>query len=80
MHVLVAGDRGYLGAVIVPFLHHAGHAVIGLDAGWYDACDFGPPPSGYEQRTGDFRDVHPDEPVGVDAVVNVAAISNDPDG
>ena len=80
MRVLVAGDRGYLGAVIVPHLQQADHDVIGLDAGWYDGCDFGPPPSGYEQRTGDIRDVRPDELVGIDAVVNLAAISNDPVG
>ena len=80
MRVLVAGDRGYLGAVIVPFLQRAGHEVVGLDAGWYDGCDFGAPPSDYEQRTGDIRDVQPDELAGLDAVVNLAAISNDPVG
>ena len=80
MRVLVAGDRGYLGAVIVPFLQKSGHDVIGLDVGWYDGCDFGPQPSGYEQRTGDIRDAQPDDLVGLDAVVNLAAISNDPVG
>jgi nucleoside-diphosphate-sugar epimerase len=80
MRVLVAGDRGYLGAVIVPFLQHASHDVVGLDAGWYDGCDFGPPPAGYEQRTGDIRDVQADELIGLDAIVNLAAISNDPVG
>jgi nucleoside-diphosphate-sugar epimerase len=80
MRVLVAGDRGYLGAVLVPFLRAHGHDVVGLDAGWYDGCDFGPFPGGYEQRTGDVRDVRPDELAGLDAVVNLAAISNDPVG
>jgi nucleoside-diphosphate-sugar epimerase len=80
MRVLVAGDRGYLGAVIVPLLQRAGHDVIGLDVGWYDGCDFGPPPSDYEQRSGDIRDAHPDDLVGLDSVVNLAAISNDPVG
>ncbi len=42
MRVLVAGDRGYIGAVLVPVLLGAGHDVVGLDAGWYDGCDFGP--------------------------------------
>jgi nucleoside-diphosphate-sugar epimerase len=80
MRVLVAGDRGYLGAVVVPFLQRSGHTVVGLDAGWYDGCDFGPVPAGYEQRTGDIRDVRPDDLAGLDAVVNLAAISNDPVG
>ena len=41
MKVLVAGDRGYIGAVLVPFVQAAGHEVVGLDVGWYDGCDFG---------------------------------------
>jgi nucleoside-diphosphate-sugar epimerase len=80
MHILAAGDRGYLGAVMIPFLQRAGHEVVGLDAGWYDGCDFGPAPTGYEQRTGDIRDVDRDDLTGFDAVINLAAISNDPVG
>jgi nucleoside-diphosphate-sugar epimerase len=80
MRVLVAGDRGYLGAVIVPFLQQVGHDVVGLDPGWYDGCDFGLPPSDYEQRTGDIRSVRPYELVGLDAIINLAAVSNDPVG
>lgn len=80
MRVLVAGDRGYIGAVLVPLLLDAGHDVVGLDAGWYDGCDFGPQPGGYESRTGDIRDQEPADLAGFDAVVNLAAISNDPVG
>jgi nucleoside-diphosphate-sugar epimerase len=80
MRVLVDGDRGYIGAVLVPFLLRAGHDVVGLDAGWYDGCDFGPGPGGYEQRTGDVRDARPGDLEGFDAVVHLAAISNDPIG
>ena len=42
MKVLVTGDGGYIGAVLVPFFLAAGHQVDGLDAGWYDGCDLGP--------------------------------------
>lgn len=80
MRVLVDGDRGYLGAVLVPILMEAGHQVVGLDAGWYDGCDFGDQPRGYESRTGDIRDVEPAHLAGFDAVVHLAAISNDPVG
>src|ERR671910_311872 len=73
MRVLVAGDRGYLGAVVVPFLRQVGHDVVGLDAGWYDGCDFGPVPSGYEQRTRDIRDTRVEDLEGFDAVINLAA-------
>jgi len=80
MRVLVAGDRGYLGAVIVPFLRRAGHQIVGLDAGWYQGCDFGPVESDYEQRVGDIRDAHVNDLRGFDAVINLAAVSNDPVG
>lgn len=80
MRVLVDGDRGYIGAVLVPMFQEAGHEVVGLDAGWYDGCDFGPPPSDYESRTGDIRDVRARDLEGFDAVVHLAAISNDPVG
>jgi len=80
MRVLVDGDRGYLGAVMVPVLRAAGHEVVGLDVGWYDGCDFGEQPDGYEQRTGDVRDATPADLDGFDAVVHLAAISNDPVG
>jgi len=80
MRVLVDGDRGYIGAVLVPHFIAAGHEVVGLDAGWYDGCDFGPQPAGYESRTGDIRDQTADDLTGFDAVVHLAAISNDPVG
>ncbi|HEU4948725.1 MAG TPA: SDR family oxidoreductase [Kribbella sp.] len=81
MRVLVTGDRGYIGAVLVPFLRKAGHVVDGLDVGLYEGCDFrgGPEPiSGRRPR--DTRDVQPEELAGYDAVVCLAALSNDPLG
>jgi len=80
MRVLVTGDAGYIGTVLVPIFRAAGHDVVGLDSGWYDGCDFGPQPDGYERRRGDIRDVEPQHLEGFDAVVHLAAISNDPIG
>ena len=80
MRVLVAGDGGYLGVVVVPFLRRAGHHVVGLDAGWYHGCDFGQVVIDYEQRAGDIRDVRPEDLGGFEAVINLAAVSNDPVG
>jgi nucleoside-diphosphate-sugar epimerase len=81
MKVLVAGDRGYIGAVMVPFLRAAGHEVDGYDLGLYEGCDLGPAlPSGGARVRMDMRDAHPAELYGYDAVVCLAALSNDPLG
>ena len=57
-----------------------GHEVVGLDTGYYDGCDFG----AYEQERRrlevDVRDVRPQHLDGFDAVVHLAALSNDPLG
>jgi nucleoside-diphosphate-sugar epimerase len=81
MRVVVAGDRGYIGAVLVPFLRRAGHQVDGLDVGLYEGCDLGPGPDDIGARPPvDMRDVQPRHLTGYDAVVCLAALSNDPLG
>ena len=81
MKVLVAGDRGYIGAVLVPFLRAAGHHVDGLDLGLYEGCDFGPGPGDAGPHPArDIRDAVAAELAGYDAVVCLAALSNDPLG
>jgi nucleoside-diphosphate-sugar epimerase len=81
MKVLVAGDRGYIGAVLVPFLRGAGHEVDGLDLGLYEGCDLGPALEVTAERPArDMRDVTPAELAGYDAVLCLAALSNDPVG
>ncbi len=81
MRVLVTGDRGYIGAVLVPFFREAGHQVDGLDLGLYEGCDLlgGPDPIG-NRAPKDMRDVRPEDLDGYDAVVCLAALSNDPLG
>ena len=81
MKVLVAGDRGYIGAVLVPFLRAAGHEVDGLDVGLYEGCDLGPAlPGAGARATLDMRNVTPADLAGYDAVLCLAALSNDPLG
>jgi nucleoside-diphosphate-sugar epimerase len=81
MRVLVSGDRGYIGAVLAPFLAAAGHDVHGLDLGLYEGCDLGPAlPDAGERATLDMRDVTAADLAGYDAVVCLAALSNDPLG
>jgi nucleoside-diphosphate-sugar epimerase len=80
MKILVAGDRGYIGSVLVPHLRSAGHTVDGLDLGYYEGCDFGPGPEPDDRPAEDTRDARPDRLAGYDAVVCLAALSNDPLG
>ena len=81
MRILVAGDGGYIGAVLVPFFQSAGHEVDGLDLGLYIGCDLGPAPQGANSRgTVDMRDVTASQLAGYDALVCLAALSNDPLG
>ena len=79
MRVLVAGDRGYIGAVLVPFLRAAGHRADGLDVGLYEGCDFGAPPENIGARPAcDIRDAKASQLADYDAVICLAALSNDP--
>jgi nucleoside-diphosphate-sugar epimerase len=79
--VLVAGDRGYIGAVLAPFLAANGHEVDGLDLGLYEGCDFGPFLGPTDGRLSiDIRDVTANQLYGYDAVICLAALSNDPLG
>jgi nucleoside-diphosphate-sugar epimerase len=81
MRVLVAGDRGYIGAVLVPFLRAAGHEVDGLDVGLYEGCDLGPAlPDAGVRATLDMRNAEAADLAGYDAVLCLAALSNDPLG
>ena len=81
MRVLVAGDRGYIGAIMVPLLRTAGCQVSGLDLGLYEGCDLGRGPEDIGGRAPrDIRDADAGQLADYDAVVCLAALSNDPLG
>ena len=85
MRVLVTGHLGYIGTVLVPLLLDAGHEVVGLDSDLYERCTFGSPPAvpaiaDVESIRCDIRDVGPEQLHGFDAVLHLAALSNDPLG
>lgn len=80
MRVLVTGHEGYLGSVLVPMLTAAGHDVVGLDVGWYAEGTLGPPPVEVKTLRVDLRDVEPAHCAGMDAVIHLAALCNDPIG
>ena len=65
---------------MVPVLREAGHQVDGLDLGLYEGCDLGPAPQVNAAAPVDMRDVTAGQLTGYDAVVCLAALSNDPLG
>lgn len=77
MNVLVTGSLGYIGSVMMPMLRSAGFDVAGLDAGFYAEPDH---PEWKVTTKKDIRDVTEDDLRGFDAIVHLAAISNDPMG
>jgi nucleoside-diphosphate-sugar epimerase len=80
VRVLLTGHQGYLGTVMAPRLSAAGHEVVGLDSGLFAECVLGPPPADPCGHQVDLRDVTAEHLSGVDAVVHLAALSNDPLG
>ena len=78
MKVLLTGDDGYLGAVMAPALTAAGHQVVGLDTGLFDGCTFGEYQPLAHRLTRDLREVTEAELEGFEAIVHLAALSNDP--
>lgn len=80
LNVLVTGNDGYIGARLVPIFQAAGHNVKGLDNGLFHDCTFGEPPVSIPTIWSDVRDVTPEMFEGIDAVVHLAGLSNDPLG
>jgi len=80
MRIIVTGHRGYIGTVLVEVLMQSGHDVTGIDSDLYQGCDFGelPPPVPSLRR--DIRDIQPKDLAGAEAIVHLAALSNDPVG
>jgi nucleoside-diphosphate-sugar epimerase len=80
MKVLVTGHHGYIGSIMVRVLGQAGHDVTGLDTFLYQGCDFGQDDRPIPFFSRDVRDVCAADLRGFDAVVHLAALSNDPLG
>jgi len=80
MKVLVTGHRGFIGTNLVPILLNEGHDVVGLDTDLYRFCTYGDDPQSIPSIDKDVRDVEPDDLQGFEAIVHLAALSNDPLG
>jgi nucleoside-diphosphate-sugar epimerase len=82
MRVLLTGHLGYIGTVMTPMLLESGHEVIGFDSDLYSRCTFaaGGQISKVPAIRKDTRDVAAGDLAGIDAVIHLAALSNDPLG
>jgi nucleoside-diphosphate-sugar epimerase len=79
MKVLLTGHNGYIGAVAGPMLLEAGHEVVGLDTDFYAGSDLFSVPRITEIKK-DIRGLELADVKGFDAIVHLAALSNDPLG
>ncbi len=80
MRVLLTGHEGFVGSVLAPLLRAAGCDVTGLDTGLFASCTFAESPVEITGQRMDVRDVALGDLVGFDAVIHLAALSNDPVG
>lgn len=77
MKILVTGHKGFIGTTMVPYLQSLGHTVRGIDSDLYRNSTYGSPPQPVEEIIKDVRDIEPADIEGIDAIVNLAALSND---
>jgi len=80
MRVLVTGHRGYLGSVLTCVLRNANFEVVGIDSDLYSGCDFGRVDETVPSYDFDVRDIEFADLLSFDAVVHLAALSDDAQG
>jgi nucleoside-diphosphate-sugar epimerase len=76
----MTGHNGYIGSVMAPHLMSAGFEVMGLDTGYFSECSLVPDLRQVPAVKKDLRDLTAADLEGFDAVVHLAALSNDPIG
>ena len=80
MKIMVTGDQGYIGAVMVPMLTDKGYEVVGYDAGFFTENLLLPLKESYTKIKKDIRDINKNDLKGVEAIIHLAGLSNDPLG
>ena len=76
MNILITGGNGYKGTVLIPRLLASGHFVRSIDNNWFgDYLDLHP---NLEKINCDIRDIKPKYLEGIDSVIHLANIANDP--
>ena len=80
MNILVTGDLGYVGSVLAPLLVERGFEVVGLDIGYFADCSLCDLTEEYRRVSKDIRSVSAEDVQGIDAIIHLAGLSNDPAG
>jgi nucleoside-diphosphate-sugar epimerase len=80
MKILVTGDRGYIGTVLVSILQEKGYEVVGYDSGYYEDNLLTKLDDNYKKITKDIRDFTFNDLEEVDSIIHLAGLSNDPLG
>ena len=80
MRIMVTGSEGYIGTILLPMLVERGYDVVGLDTCFLSYRNFIPGIRKYPLEKKDIRDVEPIDLENVEAVIHLAALSNDPLG
>lgn len=77
---MVTGERGYIGAVLVPILKEKGYEVVGYDSGFFAENLLEQFDDDYLKITKDIRDITREDLEGISAIIHLAGLSNDPLG
>ena len=80
MKILLTGDRGYIGSVLASILIEKGHELIGLDVGFFEDNILVDQIADYQKLTKDIRDIKSSDLSGINAIIHLAGLSNDPLG
>lgn len=82
MNILVTGDRGYIGSVLTQLLLKKNYNVIGFDIGYFEDCILGDSNEikEYKSIKKDVRKISKEDLKSIDAIIHLAALSNDPLG
>jgi len=78
--VLVTGDVGYIGSVLTTMLQEKMYEVVGYDTVYFEDCLLYQVEVSYQRINRDIRDTHLEDFKGIDAVIHLAGLSNDPLG
>ena len=78
--ILVTGNQGYIGSVLAPMISQQGYNTVGLDTNLYRNCAAFSCISPKQQIAKDIREVTSADLKGIDCIIHLAALSNDPLG